>query len=165
MDRFHLKNAIIVILAAVNLFLLGAIGWRLSIEYAARERTLRELTERLASQNVTLSADLPESTPPTGRVLRRSADTDAALAQSLLGDTAAAADLGGGITRYTSQQGQAVFRSNGSFDASGSLGTGTAEAFCRSLCRRFSLRELVFAADGRSASARQSFDGLTVINA
>ena len=168
MDRSKLKNIIILILAIANLCLLGAIGWRVTEERAARERTAQELTERFARQNVTLAAQLPDKTPPAGVTLTRSTDHDAALARALLGEQAAARDLGGGIYRYSSEAGRGAFRSGGSFEISGRLGSGDAESFCRKLCREFGYEEFTMELDetGTGAGAAlQYFDGLPVIHA
>lgn len=168
MDRSKLKNIIILILAIANLCLLGAIGWRVTEERAARERTAQELTERFARQNVALTAQLPDKTPPAGVTLTRSTDHDAALARALLGEQAAARDLGGGIYRYSSEAGRGAFRSGGSFEITGRLGSGDAESFCRKLCREFGYEEFTMELDENgtgSGSALQYFNGLPVIHA
>lgn len=168
MDRSKLKNIIILILAIVNLCLLGAIGWRMTEARAARERTAQELTERFARQNVALTAQLPEQAAPAGMPLTRSTDHDAALARALLGENASVRDLGGGIYRYASETGQGAFRSGGSFEITGRLGSGDAEAFCRKLCREFGYEEFTMELDetGTGAgSALQYFNGLPVIHA
>ncbi|MDY3282271.1 hypothetical protein [Dysosmobacter sp.] len=168
MDRSRLKNIIILILAIANLCLLGAIGWQVTEERTARERTAAELTERFARQNVDLTAQLPEQTPPAGMTLTRSTDHDAALAQALLGEQAAARDLGGGIYRYSSDTGRGAFRSGGSFEVTGRLGSGDAESFCRKLCRQFGYEEFTMELDETgtgTGSALQYFNGLPVIHA
>ena len=168
MDRSKLKNIIILILAIANLCLLSAIGWRVTEVRTARERTAAELTERFARQNVDLTAQLPEQTPPAGMTLTRSTDHDAALAQALLGETAMVRDLGGGIYRYSSETGRGAFRSGGSFEITGRLGSGDAESFCRKLCREFGYEEFAMELDEShtgSGSAIQYFNGLPVIHA
>lgn len=162
MDRSKLKTVIILILTAVNLFLLGTIGWRLAEERSARERTAAELVQRFAAMDVTLSAALPEGTTPAGQTLARSVDNDAAMAKALLGEDARSEDLGGGIWRYTSAAGQGVFRAGGSFEVSGRLGSDP-EALCKELCRQFGYKELQLNMDAGEGSARQYFGSLPVL--
>ena len=168
MDRSKLKNIIILILAIANLCLLGAIGWRVTEERAARERTAAELAERFARQNVDLTALLPEETAPAAVTLSRSTEHDAALARMLLGKDALVRDLGGGIYRYSSAAGRGAFRSGGSFEVAGRLSSGDPESFCRKLCREFGYEEFTMELDENgtgSGSARQYFNGLPVIRA
>lgn len=166
MDRARLKTIIILILALVNLFLLGAIGWRASEERSARERTLLELTERFAGDQITLTARLPERLPPAGQTLVRSAEREDALAEALLGDCTPE-DLGGGIYRYSSAAGQGMFRSSGSFEITGTLGSGDAEEFCRELCKAFGYQDFSLALEDSTGegSALYYHDSLPVVNA
>ena len=164
MDRARLKTIIILILALVNLFLLGAIGWRASEERSARERTLLELTARFAQDQIALTARLPERLPPAGQTLVRGADRERALAESLLGECTPE-DLGGGIYRYSSAAGQGTFRSSGSFEVTGTLGSGDAEDFCRKLCREFGYQDFSPALEEGEYTALYYHDSLPVVNA
>lgn len=164
MDRARLKTIIILILALVNLFLLGAIGWRASEERSARERTLLELTERFAGEQVALTARLPDSLPPAGQTLVRSAERESSLATALLG-ACTPEDLGGGIYRYSTAAGEGTFRSSGSFEVTGTLGSGEAEEFCRQLCKEFGYQDFSMAPEGDEGTALYYHDSLPVVNA
>jgi len=167
MNRAHLKNIIILILLLVNLVLLGFLGTRLSQERAARTRTLAELTELFASEGISLTAQIPEDAPPSGQTLTRDVDGDRALAVSLLGDSLETSDEGGGIYTCASENGQALFRSSGSFEVTGLLARTDAEAVCKKFCQAFGYQDLVMDLHGGSGTgiAVQYFDGYPVANA
>lgn len=169
MERSRLKNIIILILVLVNCFLLASLGLRRSAADSARRRTVGELTALFAEDGVTLDGSaVSNETPQPGGILARSASTDAAVAAFLLGDGAQMTDEGGGVQTYVSPTGRATFRSGGSFDATGTLGTGSSpEGFCRKFCKAFRYEELTvsFSAGSGSAEAVQYFSGSPVVNA
>ena len=51
MDRYQLKNVIIIILLLVNLFLMGMVGVRVRSEQEARRRTAEELDRKSTRLN------------------------------------------------------------------------------------------------------------------
>jgi hypothetical protein len=167
MNRAHLKNIIILILFLVNVVLAGFWGTRLSEERAARARTVQELTELFASEQISLTAQLPTTAPPAGKTLARDVDTDRALAAALLGDGLETADEGGGIYTCTNENGQALFRSSGSFEVTGQLARADAASVCEKFCQAFGYQDLVLElTDGSgTGTAVQYFDGYPVANA
>lgn len=167
MNRAHLKNIVILILLLVNLVLLGFLGVRLSQERAARARTIEELTELFASEQISLTAHIPDDEPPSVQTLTRDVDGDQDLAASLLGDGLETSDEGGGIYTCVNENGQALFRSSGSFEITGVLSKTDAEAVCKKFCQTFGYQDLVMDLSGGSGigSAVQYFNGYPVINA
>jgi len=167
MDRTRLKNIIILILALVNLFLLGSLATRRSEGRAARLRMEAELTELLASEGIHLSADLPDDLPPAGRTLHRDMSADRLLAASLLGTGMTESDEGGGIYTCASPTGRAQFRASGRFEATGQLAQSDPEAVCKKFCQAFGYGDLALELEGGSGagSAVQYFEGYPVVNA
>ena len=167
MNRAHLKNIIILILLLVNLVLLGFLGIRLSQERAARARTVQELTTLFASERISLTAQIPTGLPPAGKTLTRDVDADRSLAAALLGDGLKTADEGGGIYTCSNANGQALFRSSGSFEITGLLARTDAEAVCEKFCQAFGYQEFsIELTDGSgTGTAIQYFDGYPVANA
>ena len=118
MQSARLKNIIIIILALVNLFLLGSLASRQRAQQASRQRTQEQLVSLFAADAVTLPADVISfQSPPTGGTLVRDVELDRAMAVCMLGENLTYSDQGGGIYAYDSDRGAAIFRSNGSFDA------------------------------------------------
>ena len=125
MQSSRLKNIIILILALVNLFLLASLFSRFSARRESREQTTTQLTELFAANGMTLSPDAVSfQPPPTGGTLARDTAQDRQMASLLLGDGLSYSDQGGGIWSYDSPDGAAVFRSGGSFEVTGRLGSG-----------------------------------------
>lgn len=118
MQSSRLKNIIIIILALVNLFLLGSLLSRQHAQQESRQRIREQLVALFAADGVSLPADVISFQPPlTGGTLVRDVEHDRAVAACLLGEGLTYADQGGGIYAYESDRGAAIFRSNGSFDA------------------------------------------------
>jgi len=167
MDRTRLKNIIILILALMDLFLLGSLAMRRSQERADRLRMEAELTELLASEGIRLSTGLPDELPPAGRTLHRDVSADRLLASSLLGSGMTESDEGGGIYAFTSPTGRAQFRASGRFEAAGQLAKSDPEAVCKKFCQAFGYGDLTLELEGGSGagSAVQYFEGYPVVNA
>lgn len=55
MDRYQLKNVIILILLLVNGFLLGSMAYRGTAARAARDRSVEQLVELFAADGMELS--------------------------------------------------------------------------------------------------------------
>ena len=165
MERSRLKDIVILILLLVNGFLLASVLLRQSGEQSLRARTEADLSALCEADGIHLDAELPAGSSPAGKVLRRSMEEDRTLAVSVLGSGLSVSDEGGGICACSSDAGQAFFRANGSFDITGHLRSGDAEAFCRKFCKDNGYRDLVFAEDGGSASAVQYCENYPVANA
>lgn len=167
MDRFRLKNIIILILLLVNGFLLGTLAVRKSAEQEFFRRTAEQLVELFEADGISLDVyAISRDTPPAGLTLSRDTALEQRAAGFLLGEAAASDDQGGGIYSYQSAGGQALFRSSGGFEAAGRL-SEEPEDFCRDFCRTFSYEEPVFLLDEEgngSASAVCVRGGLPVFN-
>ena len=145
MERYRLKNIIILILVLVNAFLLASLSMRKSAEQDAFRRTAEELVELFAADGMTLDAyAISREAPPSGVALVRDPDLEAKAAAFLLGGSPAYADSGGGIYQYRTDAGTVLFRSSGGFEAAGTFGAGRGEDFCREFCRTFSFSEPLF---------------------
>lgn len=168
MQSWRLKNIIILILALVNVFLLGSLLLRKSEDTSARRQAATELTALFAADGVTLNPEAIASGPaPEGRTLNRSAEEDQKVAVFLLGDEATAGDKGGGISEYRSSGGTALFRVGGGFEATGTLSGGEdPETWLRRFCRLFYYDDLVLSLEDGSgtAVAVQQHNGYSVAN-
>ncbi|MCI8400416.1 MAG: hypothetical protein HFF90_13635 [Oscillibacter sp.] len=170
MERYRLKNIIILILVLVNAFLLASLSMRKSAEQDAFRRTAEELVELFAADGMTLDAyAISREAPPSGVALVRDPDLEAKAAAFLLGGSPAYADSGGGIYQYRTDAGTVLFRSSGGFEAAGTFGAGRGEDFCREFCRTFSFSEPLFQYEENSglngtASAVFLYSGLPVFN-
>ncbi|MDD3346939.1 hypothetical protein [Oscillibacter sp.] len=167
MDRYRLKNIIILILVLMNFFLLSSLALRESRKNSADRTAAQQLSALFAADGITLDpAVISSETPPTGRTLVRDAALERQVAGVLLGNQLSRSDQGGGISTYSSDRGAALFRASGGFDANGTLSTDAA-AFCRSFCKEFQFEEPVFQLDGDgngTAHAARLYDDDPVFN-
>ena len=168
MDRYHLKNIIILILTLVNLFLLGSLAQRRSAENATYQNTVQQITALFAAEGITLNVDsIPSELPPASRTLNRSIELDRKAAAYLLGDEVTQIDQGGGIFTYDGKNGGALFRANGNFDAAGTLTAKNADSFCRSFCREFGYSDPLYQLDeygNGTAVATRLWNRLPIFN-
>ena len=168
MESSRLKNIIILILALVNLCLLGLLVTRIITGRAAQAEARAQMVELFAAEGVSLDEDqIPDDTPPAGLTLIRDAGEERKLAEFLLGDALIVADDGGGgIRSFQSSRGSAVFRADGSFDAVLSDTGDEARELCRAFCRAFHYPDLTFSLEGTSgtAAAVQTHEGAPVVN-
>lgn len=142
MDRFRLKNIIILILVLVNGFLLFSLAQRRLSERDAARRTAEQLAALFREDGLTLDPRaISQDSPPDGVALVRDAGLEEQAAAFLLGEVLSSSDRGGGIYCYTGAAGEVLFRSGGGFEASGTLAEGDAAGFCREFCRAFSYGE------------------------
>ena len=141
MDRFRLKNIIILILLLLNGFLLFSLGQRRTMQRNAYHRTVEQLVDLFQEDGMELDPGaISQDTPPSGVTLARDTALEEQAAAFLLGgETLSSSDQGGGIFHYAGAAGEALFRSSGAFEASGTLAAGERiEDFCRDFCRTFS---------------------------
>lgn len=72
MESFRLKNIIILILALMNLCLLGLLGVRLTTGYSAQAEARQQMVQLFAAEGVSLDDGIiPGATPPAGLTLSR----------------------------------------------------------------------------------------------
>lgn len=149
MDRYLLKNIIILILALANLFLLGSLALRQTAAFNAREVTEEQLAALFAADGMELDQDLISwQTPPAALSLTRDPAREREAALLLLGENTLLSSEDSGVSRYTSLKGAAQFRSNGGFDIAGALSEeARGQELCREFCKRFSFDEPVFTLD------------------
>ena len=168
MDRYRLKNIIILILLLMNLFLLGSLAQRRAAEAASYRNTVEQMAVLFAADGIDLNTEaIPRTQPGPVLSLTRSAELEREAAVFLLGGDVSMADQGGGISTYSGENGAALFRSNGSFDAAGTLARDNAQRFCRDFCRSFGFSEPDFRLqpDGSgSAAATRIWDRQEVLN-
>lgn len=168
MDRFRLKNLIILILLLLNGFLLFSLAQRRAAERDAFRRTAEQLTALFQEDGMTLDPDaISTDDPPEGVTLTRDTALEERAASFLLGETLTSSDQGGGIYHYSGAGGEALFRSSGGFEVSGALAAEDAEDACRSFCRTFSYEAPDIRLDEEGSgvfSAAAVYDRLPVFN-
>ena len=97
MDRFLLKNIIIIILVLVNLFLAASLLMRQNSAVHSRRQTEAQLTELFAADGMTLEKSaFSKKTPPASFVLSRSLQREREAAVFFLGSSLIQEDQGGG---------------------------------------------------------------------
>lgn len=150
MERYRLKNIIILILVLVNVSLFSSLIYRKNEETAALRQMEQELVELFDSSGITLDPDaISWETPSGGIYLARSEALERQAAEFLLG-TSLRTSSQGGTNTYSSSLGSVQFRANGSFEASGLLCDKAPEDFCRKFCSKFSYSDLSFHLDSDS---------------
>lgn len=167
MDRYRLKNIIILILLLVNGFLLGSLALRQTSEHASRHQTMEQLASLFAADGMTLDLNgVSTEAAPSPLSLTRSTEREREAAAFFLGKNPQQTDEGGEIYSYAGKQGGvAKFRANGSFDIAGTLSDENGPALCREFCREFSYSDPIFVLDDNgtgSATADCSYNKLTV---
>ena len=139
MERFRLKNIIILILVLLNGFLVSSLAQRRTAERDAFHRTAEQLAALFEENGMTLEPGaVSRDLPPDGVALARDTALEERAAAFLLGDALSVSDQGGGIFHYAGPAGEAFFRSSGGFEAAGTLAQRDVEDFCRDFCRTFS---------------------------
>ena len=169
MNRSRLKNIIIIILLLLNGFLLGSLAIREAAVRSARSRTAEQLIALFAEDDMILSGDaISADTPPSPLSFTRDAAREEAVAAFFLGENSIKDSAQGSLhTIYTGEHGTARFRSNSSFELSGTLSQSDVEATCRSFCRTFSYDAPSFDLDANgsgTAVATAMYNGLPVYN-
>jgi len=116
METSKVKNYILILLAIVNLVLLGPFLAEQRQEAAARRTALREITALYERSGISLPAalDVGEKAP-SGRWLTRELESEREMAESVLGRCSVAAQ-GGNIYIYSGENGQGIFRGTGEFE-------------------------------------------------
>ena len=116
MDRSKLKNIIVLILLALNLFLLAAVVSDNSQSGHVRRQAWQSAVSALEGVGVSVSDNVDGAIDaPLMYTLRRSASVERAMLERLFGRVSAE-DLGGNIWYYNSAKGQASLRGSGETD-------------------------------------------------
>lgn len=116
METHQLKRIIIIILALVDLALLGLLGHNLLQQRSAEEETLRQLQTLYASQGVTLTPkELPAWPRAASAVAVRDEARERRFAEALLGGETTVQDSGSAAL-YTGSGGTLRFRRNSYFE-------------------------------------------------
>ena len=168
MERYRLKNIIILILVLVNLSLLSSLLYSQKEKHGILRRTEDELVQLFAASDITLARSaISWDTPPASISMSRSSDQERELAQLLLGSPFRETSQGG-INTYYSGNGTLQIRSNGSYEATlFHFSTDTAE-FLKSFSSAFSYSEPIFSLDEDgtgSASLTCLYENRPVYNA
>ena len=127
MDRSKLKNIIILILLALNLFLLAAVISDKGQSGRVRQQAWQSAVSALEGAGVAVSDGVDGAIDaPLVYTMRRSTAAERAMLERLFGKVSAE-DLGGNIWYYNSAKGQASLRGSGETDmllSSGVWSTG-----------------------------------------
>lgn len=168
MERYRLKNIIILILLLVNVSLMSSLFYRQAEKHTMMQRTEDELISLFSAYDITLSpGTISWKTPPGEISMSRSAELEQELAAFLLGsDFRSAAQ--GGINIYSSASASLQTRTNGEFDAVFYHAPEDTGAFCKELCALLSCSAPTFSLDEQgngSASAVCQYENQPVYNA
>lgn len=124
MDKGKVKNFIIALLAAVNLFFLAAVILDGAEAEAVRQQARQETVAILQKAGISLRDERLLDTEPVSQLnLRRDLDKELSMVKSVLGRDASVVDRGGNIYVYASSEGEAKFSGTGEFSISHSKGS------------------------------------------
>ena len=139
METRRLKNIAILILLLLNAFLLLLLGYQELLGRRAEQGALDGVKTLFASEGLTLA--LEEDAPRkslSALTLVRKMESEASVAEFLLGEATTACGEGGGIYSYTAQAGTVQFRSGGGFDTVRfSRAVEDAQDFVKRFCDKF----------------------------
>ena len=115
MEWSKLKNIIIVILLAANLFLLAMAGMQERDAAQYQAQAVEDALVVLERNGITVAREvIPGQMALRSMTVQRERELETELARALLGDCTLS-DLGGGRYSYVNPMGSAEFRSNGNF--------------------------------------------------
>ncbi len=121
-----IKNIVIAVLLAANLFFLAIVLTDTTGNRRIEKETLENLTSLCESSGVSLrTSELAGDSEALIYTARRSVEAEKKIAETLLGDTDSR-ESGGNVYTYTGDRGTAVFRTGGEFTAE--LETGALHA-------------------------------------
>ncbi len=124
MKTSQMKTLALLILVAVNAFLLAQIIPREVSKNREKKEITDSLVELCASHGITMDAgDVPADGLPARMTAERSVEREQAAAAAILGKVTRR-ELGGGINSYSSEMGEAVFRGGGDFSVEVPYGGG-----------------------------------------
>ena len=147
MERYRLKNIIILILVLVNLSLLSSLFYRQSKQQELIRRTEDELMALFAASDIDLARSaISWDTPSGGISMTRNIEREKSMAEMLLGPGFRETSQGG-INTYYSSSAALQIRANGSFEAQLPQPPEDTESFCQAFCTAFSFSDPVFSVD------------------
>ncbi len=153
MKASRLKTIIIVILLLVNAFLLFLLLSRRAEQVQSYERSVDQLCALYERSGVSFDrALLPKDSGVHFLSLERDSAREAAFAKALLGGEPSLLDSGGGVSRYSGENGSCAIRSGGAVESLLSRPVDDAEAFCRELFRSFGYEQISSSLSGGSGS-------------
>jgi len=153
LDRYLLKNIIIIILVLVNGFLLGSLAMRYTAENRSRLQTEEQLVSLFAADSITLSQDaISREATPSPLSFTRDTEREREAVAFFLGKALLLEDQGGGISTYRGDAGVATFHSNGSFTIKGTLASENPDTTCEKFCSALSYGEPVFIQSSQDAT-------------
>ena len=146
METYRLKNIAIMLLLLLNGFLLLLVGYQHFQERRTETETAQRLRELCESSRLTLSSSLDlTSLPLPTMTLTRRAETEQAMASSLLGGETISSSQGGGIYSYEAESGSIQFRAGGTFYGSRmDVQVENIEAFCQDFFQQFGYEDPQF---------------------
>lgn len=170
MERYRLKNIIILILLLLNLFLLFMVGNRLYARQQAQAQLVEETIALLSYHGISIDAALlEENDAPAAYACKRSADEERTFVEALLGEILVESDAGSGTCVYYATYGTATFRANGSFTLE--IQADTPEItdysqFLQSFCpANYTLAERIEHSDSVTFCLEAAFSGCPVYGA
>lgn len=154
LERVRLKNIIILILFMLNCYLLGNMASQRLQAEQAQSRVAEELSRLFAADGIRLDAAIvpSDSAPPT-RTPVRSTEEDRTVAMFFLGESLNILNEGGGIYTCRSSSGEALFRSNGSFEIRLLSSQQNAADLIQSFCQTFHYQDLQWNLNQNSGTA------------
>ena len=166
MSVSRIKSIVIGVLVIINLLFLTLIVADKVRENRTRVEELQRVTELFSKNGVVISPEVKLSDTPAARSGPRSTQAEAALAGRLLGE-AEVSDQGGSIYLYTSDRGEALFRSGGELEidlAPGALEGECSEAGVKKLLKSLGLTAREPAVGDGIARTVQTCQGLPIFN-
>lgn len=162
METYQLKKIIIIVLALVNLSLLGLLGRIELQDRTANQQMLMHLKDLYLSSGIELSLEeLPRSENQASATVQRSAKAETKFAEAFLG-TAETQESGSAI-QYSSALGTMRFRRNSSFELTMAQPT-VSEDDCLSLLEPFGYTAFPQrSVDGSTLSLTQTLSGEAVV--
>lgn len=166
METKRLKNIAILILLLLNAFLLFLLIYQDMQGKRAQQAAVGEMKTLFAAEGLTITQDSvrPGDALPLLDLARR-AESEAEIAEFLLGTAVEAQSEGGGIYGYSVEGATVRFRSGGGFDTVRLMRpVEDAEVFMRQFCARFGYEEITGeAVDGTGKlTAMRYADGVPV---
>ena len=144
MSSYRLKNVIILILLFMNLAFLFLVLEQMHTRQKEKNALQQQVYALYENSGIRLDlGQLSENTDFYTLELQRDDAAEAAFVEDILGSTPTSEEQGGGTILYTGENGQARFRSSGSFELYvQNLPVEDPQNYCRQLCQRYNYVDL-----------------------